>query len=94
MRRLLTGVAGAVALVAVAACGPDELRLEGVVAPGLYEDCLLLRTDTGQYELTGDRSKLRPGRRVVVRGVLVDGGSGCQQGALFEVREVERSTGP
>jgi hypothetical protein len=85
-------------LFAGTACGPDEVRLEGVIAKDPeFEggDCVILTTEQGDlYELSGgDRRALVDGRHVVVRGVVPeDVVSFCQLGTIFLVHEVECSS--
>ncbi len=97
-RRTPAGVALAgVALVAATACGPDEVRVEGFVHAGVEDGCLLVHAEPDDFLLRadGDARALIVGSYVVIRGVpLRDWGSGCAQGVVFDVREVECSTPP
>lgn len=72
-----------------------EVSVQGTVVPGVEAGCLLLDTGAKRYLLIGgDRNVLRPGRKVIVRGVpKPDLLSICQQGDPLEVTEV-RPAGP
>lgn len=63
--------------------------LRGVVEEGVEAGCLMLNVDGTLYQLIGgDRTLLRPGRRVAVLGdIQRDLATTCQQGIPLVVRQ-------
>jgi hypothetical protein len=70
-----------------------DLTLTGSVVEGVESNCLLLESPGGAYLLLTepgvDRSLIRPGARITVRGRIDEGiMTTCQQGIPFMVAEV------
>lgn len=69
------------------------MTVSGTVVEGVEPSCLILQTSGKDYLLllpaSMDRSKVRPGAKLVVRGRLQPGMmSYCQQGTPFMVSSV------
>jgi hypothetical protein len=64
------------------------MTLTGQVEEGVEPGCLVLRHNGELYQLVGgDKSVVRAGARVTVRGSPVDMMSTCMQGKPFQVVE-------
>jgi hypothetical protein len=70
---------------------PGEVTVTGGVEAGVELGCLLLRASARTYLLIGgDRSKLRVGGTVTVRGTVEPGlMSTCQQGTPLRILDIE-----
>lgn len=68
----------------------DPIEIVGVVEAGVERGCMLLRTATELYQLTGSVDPIiRPGAHLTVRGrPRPDLMTTCQQGVPFQVTEV------
>jgi hypothetical protein len=68
----------------------DPIDVVGVVEVGVEPGCIVLRTESGLYQLSGSTDPLiQPGARLRVLGrALTDVVTTCQQGTLLQVLEV------
>jgi hypothetical protein len=64
------------------------MTITGQVEEGVESGCLVMRYDGQTYQLVGgDKSVVRAGARLTMRGSTVDLLSTCMQGKPFQVLE-------